>query len=94
MKKTAALLIGACIMMASYAHAGFNGNQNVQGNNGNASGTGNSDFGQCINGQGKNGGQCGGNTNSGAKPKEKDKGEVMNAICESPFMKKYSPLCQ
>ncbi|RJK69044.1 hypothetical protein CMV60_02155 [Serratia marcescens] len=81
-------------MMASYAHAGFNGNQNVQGNNGNASGAGNSDFGQCINGQGKNGGQCAGNTNSGAKPKEKDKGEVMNAICESPFMKKYSPLCQ
>ncbi|CAI2439460.1 hypothetical protein ABK864_16005 [Serratia marcescens] len=94
MKKTAALLIGACIMMASYAHAGFNGNQNVQGNNGNASGAGNSDFGQCINGQGKNGGQCAGNTNTGAKPKEKDKGEVMNAICESPFMKKYSPLCQ
>lgn len=94
MKKTTALLLGACIMMASYAHAGFNGNQNVQGNNGNASGAGNSDFGQCINGQGKNGGQCVGNTNTGAKPKEKDKGEVMNAICESPFMKKYSPLCQ
>lgn len=53
MKKTATLLFGACIMMASYAHAGFNGNQNVQGNNGNASGAGNSDFGQCINGQGK-----------------------------------------
>lgn len=53
MKKTATLLLGACIMMASYAHAGFNGNQNVQGNNGNASGAGNSDFGQCINGQGK-----------------------------------------
>ncbi|HGM6699349.1 TPA: hypothetical protein ACKQBW_001359 [Serratia marcescens] len=94
MKKTAALLIGACIMMASYAHAGFNGNHNVQGNNSNASGAGNSDFGQCINGQGKNGGQCAGNTNTGVKPKEKDKGEVMNAICESPFMKKYSPLCQ
>ncbi|MBH3264200.1 hypothetical protein I5R69_21885 [Serratia marcescens] len=94
MKKTAALLIGACIMMASYAHAGFNGNHNVQGNNGNASGAGNSDFGQCINGQGKNGGQCAGNTNTGVKPKEKDKGEVMNAICESPFMKKYSPLYQ
>lgn len=73
MKKTAALLIGACIMMASYAYAGFNGNQNVQGNNGNASGAGNSDFGQCINGQGKNGGQCAGNTNTGAKPKEKIK---------------------
>jgi hypothetical protein len=94
MKKTAALLIGTCIMMASYAHAGFNGNQNVQGNNGNASGAGNSDFGQCINGQGKNGGQCASNTNTGAKPKEKDKGGVMNALCESPFMKKYSPLCQ
>lgn len=94
MKKTAASLIGACIMMASYAHAGFNGNQNVQGNNGNASGTGNSDFGQCINGQGKNGGPCAGNTNSGAKPKEKDKGDIVNALCESPFMKKYSPLCQ
>ncbi|ASL95374.1 TPA: hypothetical protein ACXJRX_004069 [Serratia marcescens] len=94
MKKTATLLFGACIMMASYAHAGFNGNQNVQGNNGNASGAGNSDFGQCINGQGKNGGQCGGNTNSSAKPKEKDKGDIVNAICESPFMKKYSPICQ
>lgn len=53
MKTTAALLIGAGIMMMSYAHAGFNGNQNVQGNHGNASGAGNSDFGQCINGQGK-----------------------------------------
>ncbi|WP_368927376.1 hypothetical protein [Serratia marcescens] len=92
MKTSAALLIGAGIMMASYTHAGFNGNQNVQGNNGNASGAGNSDFGQCINGQGKNGGQCAGNPNTVAKPK--DKGEVMNAICESPFMKKYSPLCQ
>lgn len=50
-------------------------------------GAGNSDFGQCINGQGEMAG-------IGAKPKEEDKGEVMNAICESPFMKKYSPLCQ
>ncbi|MEN4170702.1 hypothetical protein [Serratia marcescens] len=94
MKKTAALLIGAGIMMASYAHAGFNGNQNIQGNHGSANGNGNTDFGQCINGQGKNGGQCAGNTSTGAKPKEKDKGEAMNAICESPFMKKYLPLCQ
>ncbi|BEM70290.1 hypothetical protein SME24J_42890 [Serratia marcescens] len=31
MKKTAALLIGVCIMMASYAHAGFNGNQKCAG---------------------------------------------------------------
>nr|SAY46049.1 Uncharacterised protein [Serratia marcescens] len=92
MKKTADLLIGTYIMMASYAHAGFNGSQNVRGNHGSA--TGNSDFGQCINGQGNNGGQCAGNANTGAKPKQKDKGEIMNKSYESSFIKKYSPLYQ
>ncbi|MGQ6473143.1 hypothetical protein ACUNE3_08405 [Serratia sp. IR-2025] len=88
MQKIAVSLLGSRLMMASFAYAGVNGNQNVQGNNGNVSGAGNSDFGQCINVQG----QCAGNSHTGARPK--DKGEVMNAICESPFMKKYSPPCQ
>ncbi|GAB6018306.1 MAG: hypothetical protein Lm2023SU_46710 [Serratia ureilytica] len=67
--------------------------KNVQGNHGSASGAGNSDFGQCTMVR-KNSGQCTDNASTGAKPKQKEKGAVMNAICESPFMKKYSPLCQ
>jgi len=43
--------------------------ENVQDNNGSASGTSNSDLGQRISGQGKSGGRCAGKINTGTKPK-------------------------
>ncbi|HGM6986149.1 MULTISPECIES: hypothetical protein [Serratia] len=94
MKKTAISLILACTMLSTYAHAGFNGNQGVSGNEGGGNGAGNSNVGVCINGNGQNAGQCTGESNGAAKPKEKDKSETLKSICSSPFMKKYAAICQ
>lgn len=94
MGKTVVSLILACTMLATYAHAGFNGNQGVSGNEGGGNGAGNSNVGVCINGNGQNAGQCTGESNGTAKPKEKDQSETLKSICSSPFMKKYAAICQ
>lgn len=90
MRKTAISLVLACTMLATYAHAGFNGNQGMSGNEG----AGNGNVGVCINGNGQNAGQCIGESNGAAKPKEKEKSETLKSICSSPFMKKYAAICQ
>ncbi|BBO61013.1 hypothetical protein [Serratia marcescens] len=87
-------LIGACVLVASYAQAGFNGNQHVQGNQGSTNGAGNSNIGQCIAGNGQNAGQCIGENNGAANPKEKEKNDRIISLCSSPFMKKYAAICQ
>ncbi len=94
MKKLTISFAGACIMMASYAHAGFNGNTNIHDNQGNGNGAGDINIGQCNDGEGQNGGKCVGESNGATKPKEKEKGDVLNSICKSPFMKKYAVICQ
>ncbi|HGM5966637.1 MULTISPECIES: hypothetical protein [Serratia] len=94
MKKKAISLVFACTMLATYAHAGFNGNQAMSGNDGVGSGAGNSNVGVCLNGNGQNAGQCAGESNGTVKPKEKDKSETLKSICSSPFMKKYAAICQ
>ncbi|ASM24167.1 MULTISPECIES: hypothetical protein [Serratia] len=93
MGRMTASLIGACVLLASYAQAGFNGNQNIQGNQGSANGAG-SNVGQCIEGKGQNAGQCIGENNGSARPKESTKNDRLYSICNSPFMKKYIAICQ
>jgi len=94
MGRTAISLVLACTMLATYAHAGFNGNQGMSGNEAGGSGAGNGNVGVCLNGNGQNAGQCVGESNGTAKPKEKDKSETLKSICSSPFMKKYAAICQ
>ncbi|WP_149569955.1 hypothetical protein [Serratia bockelmannii] len=93
MGRMTASLIGACVLVASYAQAGFNGNQNVQGNQGSANGA-SSNVGQCIEGKGQNAGQCIGENNGSAKQKENEKNDRLYSICNSTFMKKYIAICQ
>lgn len=93
MGRMTASLIGACVLLASYAQAGFNGNQNIQGNQGSANGAG-SNVGQCIEGKGQNARQCIGENNGSARPKESTKNDRLYSICNSPFIKKYIAICQ
>ncbi|MBH2564621.1 hypothetical protein I5K95_11750 [Serratia marcescens] len=94
MKKNVISLVFACTMLATYAHAGFNGNQGMTGNKGANNGAGNNNVGVCINGNGQNAGQCVGESNGTAKPKEKEQSETLKSICSSPFMKKYAAICR
>ncbi|MBL0877040.1 hypothetical protein [Serratia ureilytica] len=52
MGRMTASLIDACALVASYAQAGFNGNQNIPGNQGRGNGVG-GHVGQCLKGRGK-----------------------------------------
>ncbi|EMJ4651129.1 hypothetical protein RSM18_004684 [Serratia marcescens] len=94
MGRTAISLVLACAMLATYAHAGFNGNQGMSGKEGAGSGAGNSNVGVCLDGNGQNAGQCVGESNGVTKPKQKDKSETLKSICSSPFVKKYAAICQ
>ncbi|MDH2267790.1 MULTISPECIES: hypothetical protein [Serratia] len=94
MWKTTLPFIVACLLMAPQTYAGFNGNQGVSGNEGAGDGAGNNNVGVCINGNGQNAGQCVGESNGTAKPKEKERSETLKSVCSSPFMKKYAAICR
>ncbi len=52
MGRMTASLIDACALVASYVQAGFNGNQNIPGNQGRVNGVG-GHVGQCLKGRGR-----------------------------------------
>ncbi|EPE3626018.1 hypothetical protein ACTVOR_11405 [Serratia nevei] len=89
MKQTiASAIVAGIILAASPVQAGFNGQSDVQGNQGNNS------VGVCIEGKGPNAGQCVGEINGVSRPKGKEQSDLITSICQSPFMKKYAAICQ
>ncbi|HAT3683075.1 TPA: hypothetical protein ACKP8B_002519 [Serratia marcescens] len=98
MKAIAFSVFGIGMALAASAHAGFNGQHNVQGNQGHANGAGNSQVGQCANGAGQNGGQCIGQGNGAPAPQrpvvEKDRNGALKALCNSAFMQQYAAVCR
>jgi hypothetical protein len=91
-------LFGIGMALAVCAHAGFNGQQNIQGNHGHGNVAGSSQAGQCANGAGQNGGQCMGPGNGSPAPQrpaaEKDKNAAIKALCNSAFMQQYAAVCR
>ncbi|CAI1064340.1 hypothetical protein BMF90_05825 [Serratia sp. OLHL2] len=89
MKQTiASAIVAGIILAASPVQAGFNGQSDVQGNQGN------NNVGVCIEGKGPNAGQCVGEINGVSRPKGKEQSDLITSICQLPFMKKYAAICQ
>lgn len=98
MKTIAFSLFAVGMVFAASAHAGFNGQQNIQGNQGHGNGAGSSQVGQCANGVGQTGGQCMGPGNGASAPHrpvaEKDRNGTLKALCASAFMQQYAVVCR